>query len=137
MTRGRKPKPRELHVLRGSFRKDRHGDSPTATPSDRNAVKMPRYVKGRAGRIWNARAPGLTSIGVLREHDAEMFAVWCCLAAEFEESPSTMNAARIGQLRGLAASFGMTPSDRARLPADGSTPPDDEFEKFLNQKFFD
>ena len=133
--KGRKPTPRELHVVRGSFRKDRHGERPAATPSD--AVKKPAYVKGRAGWIWNARAPGLTSIGILREHDAEMFAIWCCLAAEFEDSPSMMNAARIGQLRGLAASFGMTPSDRARLPADGSPAPVDEFEKYLNQKFFD
>ncbi len=133
--KGRKPTPRAIHVVRGTFRKDRHGERPAATPND--AVEKPAYVTGRAGRIWKARAPGLTSIGVLQKHDVEMFSVWCILMAEFEESPSMMNAARIGQLRGLAASFGMTPSDRARLPADGSTAPADDFEKFLNQKFFD
>ena len=134
--KGRKRTPAELHVVRGSFRKDRHGEQPDATPSDRNVVKKPAYLKGRAGRIWNARAPALAALGVLQRNDAEMFGIWCTLAAEFEESPSAMNAARISQLRGLAASFGLSPSDRQHIVPNRQPAPD-EFDEFLNRRYFD
>ena len=65
-----------------------------------------------------------------------MFGAWCVLAAEFEESPSTMNAARISQWRALAATFGLTPSDRARIAPNGQPAPD-EFDEFLNRRYFD
>jgi hypothetical protein len=48
-----------------------------------------------------------------------------------------MNAARISQLRGLAASFGLSPTDRGRMVPNRPPPPPDPFDDYLNQRFFD
>ena len=71
-------------------------------------TKKPAFVKGRAARIWKQYA-GQLNLTLL---DEAMFGVWCCLMAEFQESPHTFPAARLAQLRGLGKSFGLTPGGR-------------------------
>lgn len=124
--RGRKPKPTHLHVVTGTFRANRH---PLSEPQPEGEVIRPRFLKGRAARIWDEYAPELIRIGTLRSVDAHMFAAWCSLASELEQDPERMTAARIAQLRALASCFGMDASSRARLGtgAEKSADPEDEF----------
>jgi phage terminase small subunit len=109
---GRRPKPTVLKLVQGNPGKrplNKNEPKPTA------GCSKPKFLKGRAARIWNEYAPELERLGLLTSVDAPMFAAWCQLVEEFEKNPQTMTAARISQMRGLAAAFGMEPSARARL----------------------
>ena len=77
-------------------------------------------VKARAGRIWKDYV-GKLNLTML---DSEMFGALCCLMAEFQESPHTFPPARLAQLRGLAKSFGLTPSGRRGIRAEPPQKPD-------------
>jgi hypothetical protein len=105
--RGRKPKSARLHVLKGTFRHDRHhfGDESLGP------IEKPRGLQGRPGKLWDqiiARASWLTWA------DGPKALMWCHLQAEFEEAPADMVAARIAQTRALASELGLDPASRAR-----------------------
>lgn len=84
-------------------------------PKPRGKVVKPQHVQGKAAQVWRRYAPELVRMGVLKFTDVDMFAAWCCLAAEFRENPTGMNAAKITQFRALASAFGLTPSARGGL----------------------
>ncbi len=107
-----KRKPTALKIVTGNPGKR---PLPENEPDPQGEVKKPPFVKGKAVRLWKLRAPELERLGVLRSVDVEMFGVWCCLMAEFAESPRSFNAARLTQMRALATSFGIDPSARARM----------------------
>ena len=109
--RGRKPKPTALKLITGERESRINRDE----PDPQGEVKKPAFVKHGATRIWNQYAPELERIGVLKSTDVDMFGAWCCLMAEFRESPRSFNAARFAQLRALASSFGLEPSSRSRI----------------------
>ena len=77
-------------------------------------------VTGEAEVLRGSRAivgPLRALLTWLAEADTETLAAWCALAAEFQKDTRSMTAARIGQMRTLAAELGMTPSARTRLGA--------------------
>jgi phage terminase small subunit len=110
--RGRKPTPTHLKLVRGN--PGRRPLNPSE-PIPVGSAAKPKFLKGRAAALWDQYAPELMRLGVLTVVDSHMFAAWCSLAAEFEKDPRMMTAARIGQMRGLAAAFGMDASARSRL----------------------
>ena len=110
--RGRKPKPTVLKLIHGN---PGHRPLNKSEPKPALGAIKPRFLKGRAARIWAQYAPELERLGVLTAVDGHMFAAWCVLAAEFEYDPRMMTASRIAQLRALASSFGLDSSSRARL----------------------
>jgi phage terminase small subunit len=108
----RPTKPTALKIIQGNPGKrplNRHEPRPTL------GCKRPKFLKGRAARIWDEYAPELERIGVLTAVDGHLFAAWCTLAAELETQAGKMSAPRIAQMRMLAAAFGLEPSSRARL----------------------
>jgi phage terminase small subunit len=126
-----KPTPTHLKVLRGNPGKR---PLPKNEPQPQGDVIRPRFLKGRAAKIWEEYAPELIRLKLLTSVDAHTFAAWCALTAEFEKDPTKMLAAKIGQMRALAAAFGMEASSRARL---GTAPKSDErdpFEDFMKGK---
>ncbi len=111
MKRGSKGRPVDLHVVDGTYRKDRHGAAENA-PQPTGTPIRPKFVKGRAAKIWDEyveRAFWLT------EAESHILAAWCLMTVELEKDIDRMTAARIGQWRTLAAELGLTPSARARL----------------------
>ena len=74
----------------------------------------PWVVKARAGRLWKEYV-GKLNLTPLDEH---MFGAWCCLMAEFQESPQTFPTAKLSQLRGLSKSFGRMPGARRGIRAE-------------------
>lgn len=128
--RGRKPTPTNLKLLRGN---PGHRPLPKSEPKPEGAVIRPRFMKGRAVKVWEEYAPELIRLGVLTSIDAHTFAVWCCLTAEFERAPTQMVAAKITQMRGIAASFGMEASARARLGTGAKQEEKDPFESFMDR----
>jgi phage terminase small subunit len=75
----------------------------------------PKFLKGRAAKIWEEYAPQLTKLGVLTSIDAHQFATWCSLAAQLEDDPEGLDTSRIAQMSKIASCFGMDPSARAKL----------------------
>jgi phage terminase small subunit len=131
MVRGRKPTPTHLKVLRGNPGKRA---LPKNEPQPQGEVEKPRFLKGRAAKLWDQYAPELIRLRVLTVIDAHNFAAWCSLAAEFEKDPAGMVAAKIGQMRGLASSFGMDAAARARLGGSGEKPAEDPFVEYMRGK---
>src|SRR5688500_3709433 len=112
---GRKMMPTALKVLKGNPGKRR---LPENEPKPAGVATMPQFLKGRPAAIWREYSPELIRLGLLTSVDGHMFAIWCGLAAEFEDNP-ILHASRIAQLRALASSFGLEPGARARLSAGG------------------
>ncbi len=86
-------------------------------------IKPPRLGK-RAEELWDRVAV----YEWLTEAESGKLHIWCELQAEFERSPRTMTAARIGQLRAAGSELGLDPSSRARLGTDAA--------KTLSSKYF-
>jgi phage terminase small subunit len=108
----RPAKPTALKIIQGNPGKrplNRHEPKPAPR------CARPKFLNGRAARIWDEYAPELERIGVLTAVDGHLFAAWCTLAAELEIQAGRMSAPRIAQMRMLAAAFGLEPSSRARL----------------------
>ena len=103
---------------------------PQNEPEPRGEVKKPKFVKYQATQIWKQYAPELERLGILKSTDVDMFGAWCCLMAEFHESPRGFNAARLSQMRALAASFGLEPSSRSRISVPGGKKKDGAEEFF-------
>src|SRR5688572_15022259 len=112
--RGRKPKPTVIKLIEGDRGNGRRPIN-KSEPKPSVGCAKPKFLTGRASQIWDEYAPELIRIGLLTSVDGPMFAAWCQLVEEFEADPQGMKAARISQMRGLAAAFGMEPSARARL----------------------
>ena len=126
--RGRKPKPTVLKLVTGNpGRRPLNKLEPRPAPG----VVKPRFLKGRAAKIWAQHAPELERLGVLTSVDGQMFATWCVLAAEFERDPRIMTASRISQMRALASSFGLDASSRARMNVKASDVDQDPAERFF------
>ncbi|MDQ3275179.1 MAG: P27 family phage terminase small subunit [Actinomycetota bacterium] len=120
--RGRKPKPTHLKIVTGNPGRRKIN---TREPVPTGPVVRPAFLVGRRAEIWDEYAPALVALKVLSPIDAHTFATWCCLAAELEEDPAGMLAARISQMRALASSFGLDASARARLGLNGKEKDED------------
>ena len=130
--RGRPAKPRELKILQGTFRPDR----------DRSLVSVggatpepPDHLAGEALKFWRSVVPGLAKMGILCELDAPMLSMMCWWYAEARRFADAAEKADLSDLKAhrrllvmaslcaghfdkIAARFGMTPADRARLRID-------------------
>lgn len=127
-TRGPKPKPTELHLVQGTYRPERHEDQAENEPKPEGKLEKPKYLKGRAARVWDRIAPKLEW---LTEVDSDTLALWCGLQAEYESNLADMPSSRISQIRVLAAELGMTASGRARIGASGKPKKVDPTAKFF------
>jgi hypothetical protein len=106
MARGRKRKPIALHLLRGTFRADRHGPRPPAGPPESGSAlgPAPEYLRGRARALWGELA---RIAPWLEGPDRWKAGMWCALQAELEGSRGGMRTSRLTQLRLLAKDLNM------------------------------
>ncbi len=137
---GRIRKPIELHLISGSYRRDRHGEKPADVEPPVPIVK-PAGLSPEASATWDTLAEQLRL--VLRPSDATalaMLAEFVCLyrkALKAAQKKPASKDARIAVVSyaatfdRLAARFGMTPSDRQRIPEAQKPAEPDEFEQFL------
>lgn len=92
MRPGPKSKPLHLKIVDGTARPDRDVilDGPLVAPV------RPKFIKGRAAKIWDAmiaRHPEWT------EFQGAILETYCQLKAEYETDPDAMATARIVELR--------------------------------------
>ena len=113
-------KPIGLHVIEGTYRRDRHrAPSPSwlaeplgAPPADWLPLAKP---------LWN-EIPAQVPCGVATKHDRVVFELLIRLLARARETPAALSPALAAQIRACAGAFGMSSADRAKLSA---PPPDD------------
>lgn len=138
--RGPSQTPTRVLQLRGTFRKDRHGD-PETEPKFELLTEMPPppVVLDGIGRFeWNRVGPELIAKQLLADVDLAAFTLYCLnvsrvIAAEriimqeglttwsqsgAKAHPAVLIARQAGaEVRKFAQEFGMTPSARTRVKA--------------------
>jgi len=114
-TRGRKPKPVELHVVGGTLNATRHAAA-LAAPDAGGSPVRPAKLKKREAELWDQY---IETAFWLSSHDSAKAHQWCVLFAQWEKKPSEMTAAYFGQLRYLGSELGLDPASRARLGGNG------------------
>lgn len=150
--RGRKPKAPELKVLHGD-RADRiNQDSPAAIAG---RPECPEWLKEDpvASLKWDELVDQLEQLGVLSRTDSESIALYCATYSTWRMARSELKTAEsltvagaqggtklnplnsvvastAGLLARLQAEFGLTPSSRSRVNAQGKKA--DELDQFLN-----
>ena len=122
---GRPPKPTALHVLHGTYRKDRHGGTAPAIAG--GVVRMPHGLTGEAKAFWQRIITPLVHAGVVTAIDVpaatmlcEAWGLYRAAAALAANNPLDADARCAmstyqGMFDKLAARFGLTPVDRQRL----------------------
>lgn len=80
--KGRPNKPRHLHLVDGTLRKDR--DNAKAPDPKPGIPRVPVWLDEVSKRHWKRLAPQLHKLGVLTVADGDMLALLCSAAAEIE-----------------------------------------------------
>ena len=141
--RGRKPAPRNLLKLRGSYREDRHGGGEAEFTGD---VQPPAWLQGEGLEEWRRLAGDLEAAGLLTAGDVQSFAAYCNAVAEhaealrhIRENGSVVTGPNGGELLSqwvpimrkareqiikIGGEFGLTPSSRRNVPIDATRKPD-------------
>lgn len=127
---GRRPKPTRLKLVTGNPGKRALPDNEPTPPA--GAVIRPAFLKYRAAELWDERSPIFLAMGTLTVADADNFAAWCVLMAEFEKIGEGMQASQIAQMRLLGAEFGMGASARAKIGAGGKGKKKDPADEFFD-----
>jgi P27 family predicted phage terminase small subunit len=148
--RGRKPKPTELKILRGT-RKDRINEA--APKKVAGVPPCPSHLDAVARAKWDELVEQLGEAGTLSRTDSESLALYCStfslwLLARQHVSKTqslTVTGAQGGTksnpilsviavnaqlLARLQAEFGLTPSSRGRIQSSAAAPKD-ELEEFV------
>lgn len=135
---GPPPKPTNLKVLAGTFRKDRHGDGGVDYPKTHNAkppdwvLEMPVGVRTHALDEWERLVPLLESQLVMTEADWSELAHYCTLHGKIVASYLSgdfPSVSMLAELRKLGGDFGLTPATRARIPKAGAGKKENPFTK--------
>ena len=136
-TRGAKPLPTKLKVLRGTLRKHRTNANEPRVHAE--IPRCPTELSAVAKREWRRIAPELAALGLLASIDRTALALYCDAYARWVEairaveefgvvikshtgfpmqSPYLAIANKAGeQIRLLLAEFGMSPASRSRVHA--------------------
>jgi phage terminase small subunit len=81
--RGRRPKPRNLKIVQGTFRRDRAKNEPQPVSI---APSCPRWLPAAAKSEWRRLKPELEELGLLTELDRAGFAGYCASVARFRQA---------------------------------------------------
>jgi P27 family predicted phage terminase small subunit len=122
-------KPTQLHVLGGTYRRDRHG---TPVLPDEGDCDPPAHLSAEAKAVWTQLQPELVARGLLRPIYKETFEILCVAVVMMRKSaeildvsgpiirgrkdaavtnPAAREFARFSKIvRATAVEFGLTPA---------------------------
>ena len=90
--RGRKRLPTSLHVIRGSYRPDRHGGRDPQVPAGSDAPpEAPAWMSERQVAVWRD-AVECAPRGVLRKIDRSVLTMWVVAADQHATAAAMQNA---------------------------------------------
>jgi len=115
---GNPRKPKKLHVLQGTYKKNRHDgrDELELLPG---IPKKPEYLNDIASKEWDKTVEKLSDYGIISDLDEAALAMYCELYSEFQSTrscPSNFPAAKITALRTACADLGLSPISRTKIP---------------------
>lgn len=106
-------KPNNVHVLQGTYRRDKHG--PKTAPVPQEAPEKPDWLSAQAASEWDRVVPLLNAAGFLAVTDGDVLATYCELYAEFKMCPQAMQTSRVALMRTILHELGMTPGSRDKV----------------------
>jgi P27 family predicted phage terminase small subunit len=140
--RGPAPKPAELKVIQGTFRKDRVAPDYLSPPVE--APECPAWLGAEAKEVWKDLVPELEALGVIARIDQLSLAALCAAVQRWREASRILEERGltfetekgfVGQapevaieraswkeIRAWCHHFGLTPGARTRITA----PPKDD-----------
>ncbi len=126
--------PKNVHKLRGTHRRDRHGDSDDA-PVSAGFPEAPSHVVKSPGAIdvWNEVKAAMEEADIYTSADSNKLARYCILEAAFRIDPEgfTETAARLTQLRLLENDLYLSPESRAKIGGGKKKDEHNRFSEFL------
>ena len=122
---GNKRKPDNIHLLKGTYRKDRHGDSKKKIKVDKKFPTQPTWLPKNAKTEWARIKKVMEKSGVITAGDATVLIQYCLLYSEMKKLKEEFPAAKHAQLRVAAAELGLTPVSRSKITV--SKDDDNEF----------
>lgn len=126
--------PDNIHRMRGTLIKKRHGDPKTKPQIDPSDMPPPNHLKGDALKEWIRIVGVMEKAKVFTEADRVVLEQYCVLYAEFARLGEEFTAAKHTQLRMCAAELGLTPCARSKItvgsPTGGKKNGDDGFDEF-------
>ena len=113
---GNARKPDNVLRLKGTYRKDRHGD-PKNKVEFNEVVDMipPGKLSAEAKRRWSQLLKQCEGSGLITEVDYIMLAALCQQWSRFLDDPDAFTAAQLAQLKSYCHSFGFSPVERGKL----------------------
>lgn len=119
--KGRKPLPKGLKVIQGTFRPEREPDQPFP---DFEPVatfpEAPQHLNPDGRDAWNDLGPKLVAAGVLQVVDLYPLEQLCYAWQRFRKlakADMDITASQDNALKALWSEFGMTPASRRRVAA--------------------
>ena len=117
--------PDNLHLLKGTYRKDRHGDPKKKLKVEAKFPDCPAWMPAIGKREWTRIKKVMSASGVITLGDATILAQYCILVAELEVEQTEFSGAKHTQLRMCAIELGLTPVARSKITV--TKDDDDEF----------
>lgn len=77
MSKGRKPTPTKLHILRGNPSKKKDLGAKEPKPSQPVTLEPPAWLRDEAKRVWFQLAPEFNTQGILTASDVPALANFC------------------------------------------------------------
>jgi P27 family predicted phage terminase small subunit len=145
---GRKPIPKSLKILKGTFQKCRDAKKPL-TPTGK-AID-PKWIAKRAKHYWKFYEPMMTKLGLLTDADQPAFSAFVDSIARLEAANKILDDEGIllqtekgpvkhpafsvakdcwANIKTFSVEFGLTPSSRQRISIPKPEAPN-EFQEFL------
>ena len=119
---GNRRLPNNIHKIRGTLKKCRHGSNLVIDDSERvkpEYPNMPEHVETYPGasKIWNEVREAMIGANVYSTADANKLARYCILEACFRTDPVgfTEKPSRLTQLRLLENDLYLSPESRAKV----------------------
>ena len=108
-------KPDNLHILEGTFRKDRHNAPENQVDIDGDLPKCPTWLDADAKKEWKRIVKALKPLRILTAADFMVMIQYVQLFSEFKREGSEFTAAKHTQLRMMYGELGLSPASRAKL----------------------
>ena len=112
---GNKRKPDNIHLLKNTYRPDRHGDPKKKLKVNAKFPIQPAWLPKNAKAEWARIKKIMEKSGVITMGDATVFIQYCLLYSEMKDYKEEFPAAKHAQLRVAAAELGLTPVARSKI----------------------
>jgi len=146
MTRGRKPEPTALKLLRGNTGHRPMPDPEKEPKPDPTCPKCPTWLNKVAKAKWKEIVPQLHKMGVVTRIDRDILTLYCETWSQLREATDRRADKEVGfawqaecrhlkaQIHKYKAELGMTPSSRTRLSVSKPETTGNPFKDLLARK---